>query len=350
MTDSAIFGLRFQSNEDLQPTREELDRFFEGSKKERGVEKRLDDLSKYLQDLKAVDDYEADRQRGAAEYNFDERKLLGVLHHSHFFNSALKLAIEQYCYHYHRLCALDFKKPRSFVKSAEDEINKLDPKKKNMRVKIAKLQAMADQRNKDLKALEKTRLDLATELKDIAAYVRDNLIRIQKLCESSIAVLVNLQLNKEKEHELIEDIKKQFKEELRDHMQLGPVSRQFAEKVKDDFSQHSKELSQLVLDDIYSITLLFEQIHEHAKKFSTRLDTLIRQAEPKKGAPLEEDLEVLGALDQDLVSLVSDYHFEVKKTVEPMPKDGHERLLVDKRKAMLSHLLDLLRNSAAEQE
>lgn len=350
MTDNAIFGLRFQSNEDLQPSREELDRFLEGPKKQHGAEKRLDDLSKYLRDLKAVDAFGADRQRGTAEYAFNERKLLGVLLHSQFFNSALKLAIEQYSYHYNRLCALDFKKPRSFVKSAQDEINSLSPKKKLDQPKISRLQAMVDQRNADLQSLEKIRTGLTNELRNIAVYVRDNLARIRKRCESSIAVLVNLQLGKEKERELIEDIKKQFKEELRDHMQLGPVSLQFAEKVKEDFAQHSKELSQLVLDDIYSITLLFEQIHEHAQKFSARLDTLIRQAEAKKGAAPEEDLEVLGAVDQVLVALVSEYRFEVKKAAEPMHKDGHERLLVDKRKEMLNHLLDLLQNSAGERE
>lgn len=348
MTDSAIFGLRFQSNENLQPTQEELDRFLEGPKQAHGVERHLDDLAKYLRDLKAVDDFESSRWRGTAKYDFNERKFLGVLSHSHFFKSALKLAFEQYRYHYSRLCALDFKKPQSFVKSAQHEINSLSPKKTLDKPKIARLQALVDQRNRDLEALEKIRLDLTTELKHIAVYVRDNLIRIQKLCVSSISVLVGLQLGKEKENELIEDVKKHFKEEIRDHMQLGPVSRQFAEKVKEDFSQHSKELSQILLEDIYFVTLLYEQIHDHAAAFIARLDTHVRQVEAKKGGHSEEDRGVLGKIDQDLVALISDYRFEVRKTDEAVRKDGHGRLLMEKRKEMLNHLLDLLQSTVGE--
>ncbi len=344
MTDDKIFGLRFQSNEDLHPTQEELEKFLESPKPDYGNGKHGDDLARYLRDLAAVDEFESHAKRGTAEAGFNERKLFGVLSHSHFFNHALKLAIEQYLYHYGRLRLLDFRKPQAFVKAAQDEINSLSPKKKLDQPKIARLQAMVDQRNQDLETLEKKRLELTNELKNIALYLGDNLARVRKLCESSIAVLVNLQLGKEKETELIEDVKKQFKEEIRDQMQVGPVSREFAEKLKEDFSHISHQLSQLVLEDIYSVTLVYEQIHDHAKKYSAELGALAGRIEAKKGGRFEEDRDVLGRIEQDLVALVTEYRFEPKKTPEILHKDEHERLLADKRKEMINHLFDFLQS------
>ncbi len=346
MTDGAIFGLRFQANEDLQPTQEALQRFLEGPGKDQGSEKFRDGLASYVRDLQAVDDFESNSPRGIAEFDFNEQKLLGVFAHSHFFKSALKLAVEHYLFHCSKLCALDFKKPRSFIKAAQEEINSLSPRKTLDKPKIVRLQAMVDQRTEALEALEKERLALTKELKNIALYVRENLVRIEKLCESSISLLVNLQLGKEKEHELIEDLKKQFKDEIRDHMQLGPVSREYAEKLKDDFSALSKQLSQVVLEDIYSVTLVYEQIHDHADKFATGLDALIRHVEEKKGERFEEHRDALGKIQQELIALISAYRFSIKKTEEIVHKDDHERLLGDKRKEMLSHLFNLLRSGA----
>ncbi len=340
--ESAIFGLRFTSNEDLEPDAGELKQFLERPKKDRGAEIHKDDLAKYVQHLKGVQEFEMRRRQGSAELDIYERKSFGVLSHSHFFSSALKSAIEQYKYHYHSFSALDFKKPRSFVRSAEEEIGRLNPKKKDDQAKIARLRDMIAQRNANIETLEKRRSQLSKELKNIAIYVRDNLIRIQKLCESSIVVLVDLQIGKEKEHQIIEDIRRHFKDEIRDYMQVGPVSRKFAENLKEEFSKLSKQLSQTVLEDVYSIARVYEQIHDHAKKFASSLDRLVLRIEAEKRTDFDEEKNVLGRVGQELILLITEYDFEIREPEDIQHKDEHERLLMTKRKEMLDHLFGLL--------
>ena len=70
---------------------------------------------------------------------------------------------------------------------------RLNPKKKDDQQKIARLQALIDQRKKDLEALTKRRQVMVGELYHIAAYVRDNIVKVQQLCEDAIARLARLQ-------------------------------------------------------------------------------------------------------------------------------------------------------------
>jgi len=338
MTRKKIFDLRTQVNDNLQPTQEEMLQFLESTVAQ-SQRKHRDDFAYYLRDLKAVEEFESPVKRGIGGYSIDEQKLLGVLSHSHFFNRSLKLAVEQYMYHLNRLRMLDFKKPQAFVRAVQEEINNLNPKKKSNRTKIANLQARIDKRNEDIEALEKNRHDLTLELKYIALYVRDNLVSIQKLCEASIAVLFNTQLAQKMAHDMIEDVKKEFKDELREQMLLGPVSVQEAEKKKEDFVKHSKELSQLVLQERHSLRNLYEQVRDHTKKYAIKLDAPVRQIEGKKDERFEEEREILGSIEEELISLISDYRFEVKKVAKITRKDEHANLIIDKQKEMMLDFL-----------
>ncbi len=347
--ETAIFGLRFKSNETLQPTLEDLRLFLESPRKEGKKEKHGDDLANYLQHLARVEEFEKNRKQGMGQTDFHEKMLLGVLSHSHFFRSSLKSAVEQYKYHYHALMTIDLRKPAAFIKSAEEEIKRFNPKSKDDQAKMARLQGMIDQRSKDLEALKERWPHLGDELHSIAVYVRDNLVRIQKLCESSITVLVGLQIGGEKTGQLIEDIKTHFKEQVRDYLQLGPVTKQYVESLKEEVAKLSKQLSQQVLEDIYAVTRVYEALHDHAQKIAVQLDALVRQVKAEQHKSIEEDRDLFGRIEQALISLITDYHLDTAMPKDARSGDKHDELLFEKRKEMLDHLFDLLKKQMSGQ-
>ena len=341
--ETAIFGLRFKSHEALQPAIEDLRLFLESPRKEGKKERHGDALANYLQHLARVEEFEKDRQRGMGQTDFHEKMLLGVLSHSHFFTSSLKSAVEQYQYHCHALMTIDLRKPLVFIKSAEEEIKRFNPKSKDDQAKMSRLQGMIDQRNKDLEAIRDLWPRLGDELHNIAVYIRDNLVKIQKLCESSITVLVGLQIGGEKTGQLIEDIKTHFKEQVREYLQLGPVTKQYVESLKEDVANLSKQLSRQVLEDIYAVTRIYEALHDHAKKIVSQLDTQIRQVKAKQHKSIEEDRDLFGRIEHALISLISGYHLDTAMPKDARSGDKHDKLLMEKRKEMLDHLFDLLK-------
>jgi len=341
--DQSIFGLRFQSNEALQPTLEEVRQFLDSAKRPGKPEKHKDDLAKYVLHLKQLEDFAAGHKQGSDQQDFHEKKLFGVLAHSNFFKPSLKTAVEQYKYHYHSLATIDFKKPLTFIKSAEEEIGRLNPKKKDQQAKVVRLQDMVFQRRRDLDDLNKRWIQLNKELTNIAVYIKDNLRKIQGVSESSISLLVGLHIDGEKKNQLIEDIKTHFKEQIRDNLQTGPVTKEYIETMKEDVAGLQKQVSQLVLEDVYSMTGVYEGIHDHAEKIVGTLETLIQQAKEANHKNHDEDQDVFGRIEDALVSLLSDYQFVTGPPEEALIENEHDKLLFEKRKEMLVHLFTLLK-------
>ncbi len=337
-----IFGLRFQSSKAILPGAHELSAFLESPRKEGRPERHGDDLAMYVRTLEAVAAFEQDRRQGTARYDFQEKMLYGVLAHSQFFRPELKSAVEQYKYHYHALAALDLRKPAAFIRSAEEEISRLNPKKKDETAKTARLQVMVDERKQDLDALKARWLALAGELSSIADYVRDNLSAVQELCEASIAALVDLQVGRKEEVHLIEDLKAHFKDQVRDSLQHGPVTKEYIETLKETVARLSKQISLLLLEDIYSLSGLYEAVHEHAGRTVRELGELATQVAKRKHASLDEDKDLYGRVEQALVSLVSGFRFELKARETTLREPEHEKILYEKRKEMLDHLFGLL--------
>ncbi len=336
----SLFGLRFGSNEELCPTREELEVFLRCPKIEGGRESHGNDFAPYRKLLESVKAYEQQRQY-AAPQAFQEKMYYGVLGHSHFFSPVLASEVEQYKYHLHALKTLDFKKPMAFIKAAEDETSRLNPKKRNDAVKLARLRTMIDERKKTLELFEKRRVALVKELGDIALYLRDNLVMIEKRCEASIAVLLDLQISRKKENQLIEDIKAHFKEQLRDSLRNGPVTKQYVETIKKDVAQLSKEISSILREDVYALTKLYEAVHDHAGKTALELDTMMAKTERGKNNSIEDERAFFSKIEKVLVSLISEYHFELKPTII-RSETVHENILSEKRKELLDHLSELL--------
>jgi hypothetical protein len=336
--DKTIFGLRFHSNERLQPSLEELRSFLDNPKKEDKGKLHSDDLAAYRNLLKAVESFEHGRQGG-----FRDRMLYGVLGHTHLVTPALKLAVEQYKFHVHTLSELDLKKPSAFIKSAEDEIAKLNPKKKDEAARKERLSGMVEERKRALNALKKHWHALAEELGHIIAYIRDNLAKIEKLSEESIVILVSDQIGKKKEVDLIEDIKTQFKERLRESLHQGTITKEQLAAVKAEVAGLSKLTADLLRSDGYMLAQLYETIHEYSKKISRELEIVMREIERKRHTSYnDEDRELYMQAEKILVALTNDCCFEIPAS-DIGTETEHKEILVAKRREMLDHFFDLLR-------
>ena len=345
--DTAIFGLRFKSNPAIQPSAEELRNFLERPK-DGGKEKRKNDFVKYLQYLAQVKEFESRDELRASARDCKDKIVLSALSHSQFFKQTVHTVIEQYQYHYHKLLSADLKKPMAFIKSAEEEVRKLNPKKKEDQAKIARLQDMVSHRQKDIKAIETNRRELAEELMNITSYVKDNLVRIWELSESSITILVGLHIAGEKQGQLIEDIKTHFKDQIRDQLKMGPVTKQYVETLKADVADLSKQVSQYVLEDIYSATRVYEEIHDHAKKIAARLGELTDRIKRGDDRDLDGDKTLFGEIEAALVSLVSEFDFDIKKGEGPRVESERDKIISEKRNEMLDHLFALLKKGHAD--
>ena len=339
-TDKTIFGLRFRSNERLQPSLEELRSFLESPKKEEKGKLHGDDLAAYRDLLNAVEAFEHSHQADVRD-----RMLYGVLGHSHLVKPALKLAVEQYKFHINTLSQLDLKKPSAFIKSAEEEIARLNPKKKDEVARKERLLVLVEERKQDLNALKKRWLALAEELGHIVAYVRENLAKIEKLSEESIVILVSDQIGKKKEADLIEDIKTQFKDRLRESLHQGTITKEQLEATKEEVASLLKRTADLMRSDGYTLAQLYEAIHEYSKKMSRALANVMAEVERKKHASYDEDLELFRQAEQLLIALTHDCRFDVQAS-DIGTETAHEAILIEKRREMLDHLFDLLRRGS----
>ncbi len=334
--DKTIFGLRFRSNEKLQPSNEELRIFLDSPKKEDKGKAHGDDLATYRDLLAAVKSFEHGRGVG-----FGDRIFYGVLSHSHLVKPALKLAVEHYKIHLHALSELDLNKPSAFIKSAEEEIARLNPKKKVEITRKERLLDMIEERKQALDTLRKRSLALAEELGHIIEYVRDNLARIEKLSEEAIVILVRDQIGKKKETDLIEDIKTQFKDRLRESLHQGTISKEQLLAVKEEVAGLSKRTADILRADVYAMTQLYEAIHEYSRKTFRELDALMGEIARKKHARYDEDMRLYVQAENILVLLVNDCRFAIKMTDIGAGAE-HDGILIEKRKEMLDHLFGLL--------
>ena len=315
--------------------------FLRSPKKRGRKELHGHDTASYGELLQRLRTFEQRLQGGEATPDFRERMFYFVLRHSCFVNPALKSAVEHYKYHVHALASLDFKKPTVFITAAEEEMNRLNPKKKEDAVKLARFRVMVEDRSRMLEALRKRRDALTGELSHIVRYVKDNLVKIEKLCETAIVVLVNVQVSRSEEGRLIEEVREHFREHLRDHLRRGPVSRQYVDTVRNEVAELSKEISRLIREDVFALTGLYEAIHDHAQKTARELDSLLEQTKGKRGKDGENDTGLYVRLEGVLVSLVSDYRFELKAAEYPADP-ARTGLLREKRKELLDRLFELL--------
>jgi hypothetical protein len=337
--DKTIFGLRFGLNDELYPTSEELRIFLESPKRDDGQELHRDDLVTYSAMIEETQSFEQYERHIKATQDFREQMYYGVLIHTRFFNHALKSAVEQYKYHLHALTEIDFAKPAAFVRSAEEELSKLNPKKKDDAAKMARLHGLVEERKKMLESRKSHWLVLARELAHIATYIRDNLVKIQRLCETSMSVLRDHRTIQDVEKMLAEDIKTHFKEQLKDALHRESVTREYLDAVKKEVDVLLEVAAALLLKDMSTLGGLYEEVRDHIRKTVGEIDDLTA----KVGNTLfEEDRELFVRLEQVLVSLITNCRFGLKPAKIIGTETSYKNVLVEKRIGVLEHLLDLL--------
>lgn len=336
ISDSSLFGLRFGLNTDLQPTQEELELFLQSKIKKNGTA-----LTAYNRVLEDVMSYQSRQQQEAPPRNVREKMFSGALSHSCFFNPALKSAVEQYLYQLHALLSLDFKKPEAFINAAAEAIRNLDPKKKADAAKLAKIQDMADERKKLLVTLNSRRAAFVDELNNITRYIRDNLVKIGARCETSIVVLVDNQLARTEETRLIEDIKTHFREKLKNDLRDCLITRQHLETAKKDVALISREISNILRENVFALTRLFESIYDHVTKITGEINALLAENQSNKNKSFKKDVELFTQIEQALVRLLSGARFELKAP-EMQTETPHIGILMEKSKEMFDHLCELM--------
>ena len=336
-----IFGLRFGADETLYPAPTDLKVFLESTNKKGERGRHDDDLAAYRDLLSRVTAFERQQQRNASLYNFRERMFYGVLSLSQFVNPVLKRDVDLYKYYVHGFTLLDLKKPAAFIKAADEEMNALNPKRKQDAVKLHRLAGMVEERKRTLEIQEKRKAALAKELGSIARYVRSNLVKIGKLCEASIVILMELQMSGKMAGRLIEEIEEDFKEYLEDVTHQGPVDGQHLDTVKQDLSMLTNEMSVLVREDLYALAGLYEAIYDQTKRIIYELDIRLAEMETGKNRSFEEDSELFKQVEQVLVSLLSGHHFELKAR-NMRAETAHESILMEKRREMIEDVFELL--------
>jgi hypothetical protein len=334
--DRPIFGLRYDANEKLLPSHEELRIFLENAQARHG-----DDLKAYRQLIADLQAFEQREPHDASPHDMRNNTYYGVLSVSCFVNHTLLSAVLEYQYHLAALLSLDFRKPASFIRSAEEEMKRFNPRKKDEAAKLDKMKRMVEDRKKAIEELKKQWAILTAELNHIARYIRDNLHKIGNFCEAAIVLLVDFQLQRRQEAVLIEDVKSYFKDQLRESLQQGAITKLHLEEVKKDVDALSKEISAQVREDVYAISGLCEAIYDHVKGKAGEINALITRIEEKSGSGSETLAPLFAQLGRVLVALISEYRFELNLNLV-RTETAHKTILHEKRKEMLAHLFKLL--------
>jgi hypothetical protein len=337
----SIFGLRFNSNADLNPTRQELGVFLESTAKPGSRVLHQSDLARYSGLLEGLLAFERRERPDGASQDIRAKMFYAVLDHSQFVTPGLKLAVEQFKYHLHDLASIDLVKPAAFIRTAQAEMGRLNPKRKDEAARLARLTGMVEERKRLLDALVKRRPAVVEELCNIARYVRDNLAKIEKRCKRAVAILVDPQVSQQKEKQLIDDIKERFKEELKDSLRNGSLSRKDLEAAKRDVGVLAGEVSSLLRDDVGAMIRLYEAVHHHVRQHFGEIDRMLAEIGNGKDRSAADDLSLFRKLEGALVSLVSNYRFELR-TAALRSETAHEHVLHDTRHELLLGLSALL--------
>jgi len=181
---------------------------------------------------------------------------------------------------------------------------------------------------------------LAAELRFLALYIRDNLVRIGKLCEISVIVLAELEAVRTKE--LIEDVKTSFKTQLKDILRRRQVTKKELENAKQKLDAITTEIADFVREDIDTLTTIYEAIRDHTKKTAIGIAIHLADIESKKGGSVQESRALFQRLGQDLVSLLSDHSLEPKKSIIRIDTPRQD-LLTKKRIETLDYLFEQVR-------
>ncbi|MEK6743788.1 MAG: hypothetical protein AABZ15_09265 [Nitrospirota bacterium] len=334
-----IFVPRVSPKPGLLPAPEKLNAFLDGMKKEGYLVTLVNGIGKVREMLIDIDVFEQRRKLEPGLQDLRERMVFGVLRHSRFINEELLTAAAQFQYQLKALIECDFESPAEFIASAEKTMKKLKRHKIDDMVRMGRLTEMVEERRNILVGLDARWAALTGELRDIVDFVRVNLLRIETLCHKSIVVLVEIGLEKKKENDLIEEIREQFLQELKSATGVRQLTDGDLEKAKEICDRLAKKLSEMIRDDQYSLSWIYEVVHDRAKGIVAELDGLLDDLARMKAEERRESLLLYQKIGQVLISLIVDFPAGLRpgKIDLGATRNAH---LMEKRRDMIDHLLD----------
>jgi hypothetical protein len=336
---SVIFGRREGPDASIRPSEEDLGAFLERMKKQGALVPHVNAMGKIRLMLIDMEAFETRRKLEPWQQDHRERMVYGVLRHSRFVCIELLTAVAEFQYHLRTLASLDFASPEEFIANAERTLKKLKRSKIDHVVRMLRLKEMIEERRNLLAGLEVRQRALIDELRHIASYVRENLIRIETLCRKAIVVLVEIGLERTKEGELIEEVRTQFHRELRAASGVRQLVAEDLERAKQIADRLTRKLSDLVREDVYSLSRLYETVHDLAKNTSGELTELLRELDRVRSGQRQEIIETFQRIGQALALLIVGFPDELrpKKVDIGLTRNA---LLMDKRREMVEYLFE----------
>ena len=336
---TTIFGPRVTARKDLQPTPEELDAFLEQMKKQGTLMPLVKGLARLRLLLIDIDAFEQRRRLDPGQQDLHDRMVFGILLHTRFINEDLLQAVILFHYHLRTLASLDLESPVEFIVAAERTMKKLNRKKIDHALRMVRLTEMIEERKKMIAGIEARRAQLSAELRSIAWYVQDNLVATEMLCRKSIVILVEIGLEKQKECELIEAIRKQFKKEISASIGVRQLTTDAVAKAKHVVDRLTHKLSRMIRDDVYHLSQLYEVIHDRMQVAEKELGGFLTGAAGVQGNRGQDSIELFQRIGEVLVSLITDYPRELKPYKSAVDTTTNA-LVLEKRREMVDHLLE----------
>lgn len=346
--DGAIFSPRPDSGRIAQPTQQALSDFLEHTKKDAVPETHVADVVRYRKPLYHVENFEGRMQAIEARPSAGEQAFHGALLHTRFFNRSLLLALGLYKFYLHELAAIDIDSPRQFIESAGATIKKLSKRKINDVLRMGRLREMVQERQKMLEQHRTRWGGLTAELLDIALYVLENLVRTERLCGRSIALLVPDRAAK-KERLLVDSIKAILKDQLKDALHYRAITTEDVYRAKQEVDQLAQELHAGIGEDRGRMIAVYEAVRGHVKRCAEEMDDLLEEF---RGAEISMDPEQVvrfRRIEQAMVSLLSGYPDQLDP-VAARTAMARSFIVEDKRQEMVAYLLDQLHRGPARIE
>ncbi len=334
-----IFVPRVSSKQGLLPTPEKLSDFLEGMKKEGYLTTLVNGIGKARMMLVDIDVFEQRRKLEPVLLDLRERMVFGVLRHTRFINEEVLSAAALFQYHLHALVESDFESPAEFIASAEQTMKKLKRGKIDDMIRMGRLTEMIGERRNILVGLDDRWAALTGEIRHIVDYIRENLLRIETLCRKSIVMIVEIGLDKKKENELIEGLRDQFLKEFLTTTGDRQLTGRDLEKSKEFCDRLAKKLSEMIRDDQYSLSRLYEAVHDRAKSTVAELDGLLGDLARLTADERREGLLLYQKIGQVLISLVADFPAELRPGKVGLGATRNAQLM-EKRREMINYLLD----------
>jgi hypothetical protein len=336
---SSIFPHREGPDAGMRPSAEELAAFLERMKKQGALVPLVTAMGKLRLMLIDMRTFEERRKLEPWQQDHRERMVYGVLRHSRFLSDELLAAISEFQYQLRILASLDFAGPEEFIARAEQTLNKLKRSNIDHVVRMMRLKEMIEERRIILAGIEDRQTALINELRHIASYVRVNLGRIETLCRKAVVILVEIGLKRTMENEQVDAVRVQFNRELRMANGVRQVTAEDLDRAKHVADRLAQKLSELVRDDVYSLSKLYETVHDLAKGTAERLTELLREVDRARSGQDREVVEPFQRIGQALALLVTGFPDEL----QPKKADiglTRNALLMLKRREMVEYLFE----------